>query len=170
MQKTIKNRVRGLTLLEVLIALFILSIGLLGMAGLQLTGLRENQNAHFKTEAVLLAQDMADRMRSNPKGVADGRYNNIDSTEATYNKPSECATTDANCGEYIAKLDAYEWLNTGIATAIPNQLPLGEGQVANSNGVFTITVMWDDDRQGTGTNCAGAANENLRCITLEFVP
>lgn len=165
-----KNQ-RGLTLIEVLIALLVLSIGLLGIAGLQLTGLRENQNAQYSTQAIYLANDMADRMRANPAGVAAANYNNIDSTSnIDYDTQPTCQAT-CNPAE-IANIDAYEWLSVNIPTSIPNTLPSGQGLITNNNGAgtFTITVMWDDDRQGTGTNCNGAPENNLRCINLEFTP
>ena len=63
---------RGFTLLEVMIALLIFSIGLLGLAGLQAGGLRSNNQAQLRTIAVIQAYDMADRIRANPRGVADG--------------------------------------------------------------------------------------------------
>ena len=56
---------RGFTLLEVLIALVIFSLGVLGMAGLLTVSVKTNHSAYLRTQAFLLAQDMADRMRAN---------------------------------------------------------------------------------------------------------
>ncbi len=61
----------GFTLLEILVAVLVLSIGLLGIAGLQVTGLRFNHSAYARTQATLLAYELADRMRANrPNDVA----------------------------------------------------------------------------------------------------
>jgi len=167
---TVYKHQTGLTLIEVLIAVLVLSIGLLGIAGLQLTGLRENQNAQYSTQAIYLANDMADRMRANPAGVTAANYNNIDSTSAVdYDTEPTCEAI-CNAAE-IANVDAYEWLSANVPTSIVNTLPSGQGLItSNAGGTFTITVMWDDDRQGTGTNCNGAPENNLRCINLEFTP
>lgn len=165
------NKNRGFSLIEVMIALLVLSIGLLGIAGMQLTGLRENQNAQYRTQAIYLANDMADRMRANPSGVAAGNYNAIDSTgNVAYDIEPTCEAT-CNAAE-IANIDAYEWISPNVPTSIKNTLPLGEGLITSNlaRGTFTITVMWDDDKQGTGTNCNGNAQDNLRCINLEFTP
>ena len=58
----------GFTLIEVLIAMLVLAVGLLGLAGMQATGIRNNLSAYNRSLATQLAYDMADRMRSN---VAD---------------------------------------------------------------------------------------------------
>lgn len=70
----IKMHMKGFTLVEVLVALLILSIGLLGLAGLQAGGLRSNHSAYLRSQAVMLAHDMADRMRSNPVAAAADCY------------------------------------------------------------------------------------------------
>ncbi|HID48830.1 MAG TPA: type IV pilus modification protein PilV, partial [Chromatiales bacterium] len=69
---------RGFTLLEVMIALVIFSIGLLGLAGLQARGLQSNTTAQYRTTAMILAYDMADRIRANSTGVAAGNYDDLD--------------------------------------------------------------------------------------------
>ncbi len=55
----------GFTLIEVLIAMLVLAVGLLGLAGLQATSLRNNQSAYNRSQATQLAYDLADRMRAN---------------------------------------------------------------------------------------------------------
>ena len=55
----------GFTLIEVLIAMIVLAVGLLGLAGLQATSLRNNQSAYNRIKATQLAYDIADRMRAN---------------------------------------------------------------------------------------------------------
>ena len=59
------NKNTGFTLIEVLIAMIILAVGLLGLAGLQATSLRNNQSAYNRSVATQLAYDIADRMRAN---------------------------------------------------------------------------------------------------------
>jgi type IV pilus assembly protein PilV len=167
-----KRYAKGLTLLEVLIALLVLSIGLLGIAGLQLTGLRENQNAHFRTQAVYLANDMADRMRANPTG----NYNNIDNFVNNPYEGDKPACADTCTAAEIVQRDAWDWLSPKSPTSITSLLPIGKGQITdNGDGTFSISVLWDDDRQGTGTKCGADEdgippdeNENLRCLSVQF--
>ncbi len=66
---------RGFTLLEVLIALLIFSLGLMGLAGLLTTSVKTNHSAYLRTQAIFLAQAMADRMRANPLGLWNANYN-----------------------------------------------------------------------------------------------
>lgn len=66
---------RGLTLVEILVALLVLSIGLLGLAALQTTSLRFNTSAYYRTQATALAYDLSDRMRANRQAALDGLYN-----------------------------------------------------------------------------------------------
>jgi len=58
-------RQSGFTLLEVLVAILVLSIGLLGLAGLMASSIRNNHSAYQRTQATWLAYDMIDRMRVN---------------------------------------------------------------------------------------------------------
>lgn len=157
-------RQAGFTLIEVLIALIVLSIGLLGLAGMQLGGLRSNTDAYHRTQATLLAYEMADRMRANMAGVRNGNYNNITST-----KPADpgCISTGCNV-EQLGRHDTFAWL-----AGLQNTLPAGRGTVAVSaadNAVFIITVMWDEARSGaTGESCSGAVGE-LQCLSVNFQP
>ena len=66
-----RKKQQGFTLLEVLIALLVLSIGLLGLAALQTTGLRSNEMASMRTTSTMLAYDISERMRANSRGTID---------------------------------------------------------------------------------------------------
>jgi len=134
---------RGFTLVEVLVALAILSIGLLGIAKLQVSMVRYNQEAFLRTQATLQAYDMADRMRANLQGVQNGSYDNIASI------PSDPGCLGSGCTPAtMAQYDAYAW-----NTANANTLPSGAGSVtAAGNGRFTIAVNWTSrDHGATGT-------------------
>ncbi len=71
-------QIDGITLLEVLVALVILSVGMLGLAGLQAAGLSANGDAEQRTQAALVTNDMIERMRANPAAVSAGSYAAID--------------------------------------------------------------------------------------------
>ncbi len=126
---------RGFTLLEVLIAMVVLSVGLLGLAGLQATSLKNNHDAYLRTIATLQAYDMADRMRANIQGVNLGLYNDISGTSTAPDCNTDC---DANA---IAALDSSRWNR-----ANEELLPVGTGTVtgAGANSIFTVTVEWTE--------------------------
>jgi type IV pilus assembly protein PilV len=152
------HRAAGFTLLEVLIAVVVLSIGLLGLAGLQTTGLRNNQDAYARTQAATLANDMADRIRANMAGFNAGNYDNT----AAYT--TSCGTSGCSPLQ-MAQHDTSLW-NDALAT-----LPSGQGVVANNAGLVTVTVMWDNSRTGvTGTDCGGDPNVDLACLSVMFTP
>lgn len=148
------SRSQGFTLVEVLIAVLVLAIGLLGLAGLQVTGLRNNQSAYYRSQATQLAYDMADRMRANPDGMTNGEYDNPTAVEA-----AACLTLAGCSSAQMAGNDAFEW-NTILA----DRLPLGVGVVCidgtPSDGtaaapacdgvgnVYAVKIWWDDDRSG----------------------
>jgi type IV pilus assembly protein PilV len=125
------NRHRGFTLIEALVALVVLSIGLLGVAALQLTALRNNSSASFRTQATYLAYDIADRMRANRDRALAGNY------DVTYaNTPT---------GAALADRDVIAWKTMLTAT-----LPSGDGSIQTNgvDGQVVIRIQWDDSRSG----------------------
>lgn len=125
-------RQKGFTLLEVLVAMLILSIGLLGLAGLMASGLRNNHSAYYRTQATWLAYDVIDRMRANQANASD----------------YSVAMGAAAEGEGVAGADVANW-KAMIATTLPE----GDGAVLvnAAGGVRTVTIdiQWNDSR---GTN------------------
>jgi len=131
-----KQRQAAFTLFEVLIAVLILSIGLLGLAGLQAAGMRNNNDAYMRSQASVLAYDMADRIRSNR--AADFITPLPNGTENT-----ACLSTAGCSPANLAAHDVFEW-----QTAIGDTLPLGTGTITLNGNVYTIAVSWDDAFSG----------------------
>lgn len=124
---TRRRRSSGFSLIEVLVALLVLAIGLLGLAALQAQGLRFNHDAYVRTQATHLAYDIIDRMRANPTSAA--AYTAADPA-AGCNPTTATVTMDLSCW--------YETL--GLA------LPGGDGLIS-ANGTanfFDVTVRWID--------------------------
>ena len=150
------NGSAGFTLIEILISVVVLAIGLLGMAALQMNGLRNNQSAYFRAQATQLAYDMADRMRTNIVEARDaasgGTYNHGTSTT------NNCATGPCTTAQ-MTGYDFSQW-NAELTA----QLPSGTGRVCIDNTpndgtsalpacdgagtVYAIKVWWDDNRSG----------------------
>ena len=64
-----RRNIRGITMVESLVALVVTSVGMLGIAGLYVTGIKAGRSALLRTQAVNLASDMADRIRANRRAV-----------------------------------------------------------------------------------------------------
>lgn len=136
------SRQAGLSLIEALIALVVLSIGLLGLASLQINSLKFNQTAHLRTQASQLAYRMLDTMRASPNAVEAGEF--------------DVALTDAPTGSKVAKVELKSW-----KTDLANQLPAGRGAICRTNDAGTIdpcsgagdfavvTVEWNEANDPT---------------------
>jgi type IV pilus assembly protein PilV len=158
--KNCKSPTSGFAMLEVLIAIVILGFGLLGFAGLQATGIRANHGSYLRSQAALQAYDMADRMRSNLKGVTAGSY---DSISGSGSDPA-CITSGCTSAQ-MAQYDQYAWNSANAAL-----LPSGRGTVSRSGSIFVITTMWDADKTGaTGTGCTTASTD-LKCFQIRVQP
>jgi type IV pilus assembly protein PilV len=119
---------RGFTLIETLVALLALSIGLLGVAALQMSGLQSNLSSSWRSQATYLSYDILDRIRANR------------TSRAQYVTGLGAPPTPGG----VITLDLAAWKANLAAT-----LPAGDGTVAVSpadDTVFTVTVQWDDSR------------------------
>jgi len=156
---------RGFTLLEVLIALLILSIGLLGLASLQTNGLRSNQMASMRTTATQLAYDIADRMRANPVGVDAQNYViAVNDADPVIPAGGNCENSTCSASQ-MATYDLAQW--RGATRALPGGTSSIARIVTGSVVTHTITVYWDEYRQGvTGTACGPDPKVDLRCVSL----
>jgi type IV pilus assembly protein PilV len=128
--KSNKGNQRGTTLIETLVALLVLSIGLLGVAALQVNALQNNQMAHVRSQASVLAYDLADRMRANRAVALAGGYN--------------VAFGSTPTGTNLNQLDVQNW-----KTALANTLPTGDGQLTLVGNVAVIQVRWATRTGGT---------------------
>jgi type IV pilus assembly protein PilV len=171
-----KTYQRGFTLLEVLIALLVLSIGLLGLASLQTVGLRSNTMATTRTHATQLAYDISDRMRANLAATYTANANNVVTAILTDYALASCAPPLPDPTVNQANDDLNTWCNT-----ISTMLPAGDAQIvpvrqAGIDGVvntiddvvtYDVTVYWDEARTGATTKGCDPLNKNdLRCIQL----
>lgn len=151
------NKNTGFTLIEVLIAMLVLAVGLLGLAGLQATGIKNNQSAYYRGQAIQLAYDLADRMRANADRIQANANSAAGLAAYTTILPS-AATEKINCLNTIgcipaamAENDLFEW-NRDVTTVLPS----GTGNIAVAANTYTITIIWDDNRDGDVDSHSGA--------------
>ena len=154
---------RGFTLLEVLIALLVFTIGMLGMAGLMVVSVKTNQSAYLRTQASFLAQSMADRMRGNLARIADYTGDYDASTTGADPCLSGAACTPAN----IAVRDRRLWsvllrdsLPAGSANIACTGASLGVGiqtGAAPYDGLCTFTITWTEANLARDTSATPGA-------------
>ncbi len=132
------KRVQGFTLVEVLIALIIMSVGMLGIAGLYVHSMHAGRTSLFRHHAVTLAGDIADRIRANPRAGA---------AYAAAGANSNCVDGGINCTPaQMAANDIFLWDQQAVDT-----LPTGTVAIVFNNAVlpptYQITVSWNEPGQ-----------------------
>lgn len=131
----------GSSLVEVMVALFVLAIGLLGVLAMQSKSMQYNQSAHVYSQAVYLANDMAERMRSNVAGIA-----NYASAIPTAEPGTDCNSAPCAAAA-LAEWDKYNW-NANVEKFLPGgdalieQLPADPPVPAH----YRVSVKFDDSR------------------------
>jgi type IV pilus assembly protein PilV len=134
----------GVTLLEMMVALLVLSIGLLGVATLQAKGQQFNQVAYLRTQATFLAYDLMERIRinSNRTGIYTRDEDALNADNCPENK--DCDGAAANCPSEsdLASYDLFQW-----CTYFSSTLPKGDATNTRivwdgGNKVYTITINW----------------------------
>ena len=133
-------RANGFTLIEILVAMLILAIGVLGIAALQYKGLQYNQDAYFRTQINYLAYDMADRMRLNQANAAQ-YASNVSDLEVPTTAPTGCDESAVSYSNDIAcwKVELYNALPPGSKANIDDA----------GSGLYTITLTWTDRENST---------------------
>ena len=110
---------KGFSLIEILVAVLIVSIGLLGVAGMQLIGLKGNQQSYSKNKAAHHIQSLLERLRGNPQGVIATNYV-FDSTTMNCNvaPAADCSATTASCSpEQLANYDLFSAYCGSVGTS-----------------------------------------------------
>lgn len=157
----------GFTLIEVLVTIIILSVGLLGMAALQITGIRSATGSTSRTQATLLANDIVERMRANLTAVDNNLFMAVDSAAINC-----AAMPNPYCGEHsqggvvaaescsTAQMAAYD-LNVWFCGI--NSDGTRRGGLANSLPMATATIICADNNGADGDVCT---NRSPHIVTI----
>lgn len=130
---------QGTSLIETVVALFVLAIGMLGVLSMQVKSMQFNQSAYYYSQAVYLANEILENMRSNP-GAANTYLIDLDETSppALVN----CSAAGVTCTEtQLRDFNLSEW-----RTNVQNTLISGKASVARIGDYYAITVQFDDSR------------------------
>ncbi|AXK40921.1 type IV pilus modification protein PilV [Crenobacter cavernae] len=133
MPPPLRAKTRGSTMMEILVAILVLGLGLLGFAGLHARSLANTHSAYLRSQATILTHDAVERMRVNRAAAKKGSYNTV--------------IGSVPAGGSVAGDDLAEWKqNLGQA------LPGGDGSITvDGNSAVTITLRWNERRDGTPT-------------------
>lgn len=173
----VQSRQRGISLIEVMMAVLIFSVGLIGLASLMVMATRSNHAAYLRTQVIFLANNMAGRMSANPVGVWTGAYNNtypVSSSSASCGSGAACNAAD------LATHDQRLWssqLNTFLPSPQATINCTGVGAVGYDptsqmsmrppyGGSCKMTVRWSEQGTGDKNNQANT----LPTFTWEFQP
>ena len=162
-----KQSMCGAGLIEVMVALFVLAIGLLGVLGMQTLGVQSNRRAEHVSFATFLATEMVQMISAHDafadKAQISDRYGDLDSTTIS---TSDVCSAECTRGQQPL-YDAAQW-----ADQLQTLLPGGEGTVTFENGVYTVTIYWDSEGVGSanlsrGETCNGDPETEFACYKLE---
>ena len=147
---------RGVGLIEVLVSVLVLGVGALGVASMQLTGLKFNAGSQGRTQAIFLATDMMDRMRANRSLALDSDEYEIEdlSSVADVTAPGVDCYSENCTPIQLAEFDRFYFLQQ-----VDNLVPFGQGQITfdtsatTGDRFYNITIQWRDvagrqDREG----------------------
>ena len=179
----------GFTLLEILIAVVIFSIGLLGIAGLQVAGMRFTHDSQLRSIAVAQAETMADLMRANEFGMQSGFYNVQGAMPTAFN-PDCSAVLCTSQQRAVYDLKVWNTKTTGSPLqSNADVLPQGRGVVCRdstpddgtqgawacddegtkgSGSMYAVKVEWQERTSG-GDDVGKSGNSNRDVQTQRFV-
>ncbi len=153
----------GFTLLEVLVATVVLSVGLLSLAGLQVIGLRTGHSSYLRTQATIQSYDIIDRMRANEFGVTNGDYNQPTQPGSAGTEDTNCETVNGCSTASMAAHDLFRW-NQAIVDVLPGGVGIvcvdstpedgdltdpacdNVGGGNSATATYAIKIWWTDDK------------------------
>lgn len=165
---TMRTHQRGVGLMEILVALLVLAIGVLGFIALQYRAVEATSESGYRVQAINLARDMAERIRVN-RGAIAAYENKLSETQANQITSSkDCATencTAAELAEYNVSQVSKKAQSTGM---VMNRITCQ----GNSDSRSCIYVAWGDTAPTDGTDtddCTNGASYNptSTCLIME---
>lgn len=146
MNHSTKNQA-GSSLIEVVVALFVLAIGMLGVLSMQVKSMQFNQSAYYYSQATYLANEILEGMRSN-RSIANAYLIELDDPSPT--GIADCAADGVTCTPLqLRDYNLSQWRDN-----IESTLTSGRSSIERNGDYYAITVQFDDSRG----NVAGGAD------------
>lgn len=139
----------GFSMIEILVTLVIVATALLGTAGLQVYAMRVNQGGQFRTQAVFLASDIAERMEANKQEAINGSYA-LGNTTVAGTLSTACLTNPCNSIS-LAAFDLNQWGNS-VASLLPQASWQITQTTAGNPSTYSIVVRWTDRSSDKATH------------------
>jgi type IV pilus assembly protein PilV len=136
MARTHRSRQRGVGLIEVLVAVLILALGLLGMAGLQSKSLRASQSSYARTQAVMLSYYMLDAMRADRNAALGGSYNT-----------TSLCSSGALTGTSLPDNSRKHWIDS-MKKSLGDITSTCGAIDCDVAGLCSVKIIWNDERAG----------------------
>ena len=146
----------GITMIEILVALFVLAVGLLGTASLQVRSVQDTGNSNLRSVATYLATSMSDRIRANRIAMEAGTYDSM--LNAAIN--ADCIGAAGCTATEMANHDKQQWLNN-ITQSLSTE---ATGTIARNGDLFTLLVTWPERVKQSGASIADGT------VSLTFEP
>ncbi|WP_068545773.1 type IV pilus modification protein PilV [Thalassotalea crassostreae] len=150
--------IHGFSLLEVLITMFVLAFGLLGVAKLQLNALKGVQNGHYVSIANNLTQIISNQILVNEQNLKSYQL----AINQIINTDINCQSQECSSGE-LSSYHLGRWQQR-----LSSSLPSGKGEIRIADREAIITVRWDENKNGsTGLNCPKLSEKDLDCLIMK---
>lgn len=177
------KRQSGIGIIEVLVALVVVSFGVLGMAGLQLTGMKHSTNGFNRSKALMLTENMATRMRINRSGVLNQSYAGFDSSadanfcqvkpdpycQASKGVAAESCTVDELAAFDLFSVACGDWGPDGASGGVQGMLPDGATLAIVCNGApcadtstYTLSVSWPENKTASSDDAPEIRQVQMR--------
>lgn len=170
-EKRRRHYAAGFSMIEILVTLTVTAVALLGAAGLQMRALRTGQSSQARTQAILMASDMAERMEVNKTAAVAGSYAYTSGTSIP--SPTDCSTTNCSSAQ-LAQYDLSQW-NTQIQALLPQSTSWSVTTSGASNPItYDIIINWTDRRENVTYDSAvtgtGDQQSYTATRTIFYVP
>lgn len=166
---------KGMSLIEVLVALLVFAVGIVGFAALQLKSVRQVEETYSRSQAMSVAHDFIERARANLTAESQAYYLQPSSWSGDLNDPGDCIVTgaapsaaDACESEQMARSDVYE-----VRSSLSGLLVNGKMNYAACDQVYCVTVAWGETQLGDCDQASFADGErqsDAHCVRVEFIP
>lgn len=166
-------------MMEILVALVIMSLGALGSAGLQLTSRKAGHEAQQHLTATFLLNDIVEKMRNNPGALATYAAADVGGGTISAQPSPNCTSGSACTSTQLAAHDLWQWEQAIDGAAVKygsdnvGGLVSPTGCITNSSGQVQVVISWysttalaDTGTEGGGVNTCGTASANRRQIVL----
>lgn len=179
MMKPMIHNARGFTLIEVLVAMVVLGVGLLGIAGLQATSLKNNYNAYLRTQVIEQGHSLTDRVRANVAAAVAGSYVASAAPTISYDcetdftgtsETNKCSTSEMAAADLTSWYGALaDHLPSAVGTIVCADVDTSDTDPCTRGSMHTITVSWSEQEMSrdASNNLVGAVTKSF---AMSFQP